>query len=132
MPEVIQESIVKEIEKSSVFRIAPFDNLAAIEVSLMTRKAMGNGKKRGAANTDCTWAKVKYDRQIIAIAKVHGATTIYSDDSDIHAHAEVEGLKVVRLVDIPIPQKKMKDMQEPLAFEKQKNEEHKTKEITKE
>jgi hypothetical protein len=57
--------------------------------------------------------------QIIAIAKVNGATTIYTDDSDIHAHAENEHLKVIRLIDIPVPQKKMKDMQEPLGFDKQ-------------
>lgn len=114
-------AILKNIQKSSVFEIADFDSLAAIEVSLMVRQAIDNGNKRGAVGINCPWTKVKFDMQIIAIAKVHDATTIYTDDSDIHAHAENEHLKVIRLIDIPIPQKKMKDMQEPLSFDKQKD-----------
>ena len=96
--------LIKTIEKSAVFSIEPFDTLAAIEVAMMTRQAIDNGDKRGGV--DCTWAKVKYDRQIIAIAKVHRATTIYSDDADIYIHANIAKIKVLRLEDLPLPKEK--------------------------
>jgi len=129
-------AILSDIQKSPIFKIVPFDNRAAIEVSLMTRQAIDKGNKRGAASKDCTWAKVKYDRQIIAIAKVNGATTIYSDDGDILAHANNDHLNVIRLIDIPIPQE---DRQAKLDLEKHQidmievvknNEEDQTKELT--
>jgi predicted nucleic acid-binding protein len=79
------QQIIEQINKFSVFRIEPFDTRAAIEVALMTRNAIDSGgKKLGSA---ATWAKLKYDRQIVAIAKVCGATTIYSDDRDIRIQA---------------------------------------------
>lgn len=96
------QSIVNTIQKSSVFRIVPFDTLAAIEVAAMTRQAIDDGDKRGG--TDCTWAKVKYDRQIIAIAKVHRATIIYSDDEHIRTHGKAANIRVVGIADLPIPQ----------------------------
>jgi hypothetical protein len=105
------QSLISTIQKSPVFRIAPFDTLAAIEVAAMTRQAMDDGDKRGGV--DCTWAKVKYDRQIIAIAKVHRATTIYSDDDHIHAHGGAAKIEVLRLADLPIPPEML---QEELKF----------------
>jgi len=59
------------------------------------------GDKRGG--TEGTWAKVKFDRQIIAIAKVHRVSAIYSDDKDVKAWAEQHGIRVVRLEDIELP-----------------------------
>ena len=70
------QQIVDHLQKYSVFSIEPFDTRAAIEVAAMTRDALTAGNKRG--NSSATWAKVKYDRQIVAIAKVHGATGFYS------------------------------------------------------
>jgi hypothetical protein len=49
------------------------------------------------------WQKVKFHRQIVAIAKVHGVSEIYSDDSDIAALSERAKIKVVRLADLPLP-----------------------------
>lgn len=62
---------------------------------------IARGRKR--ENAAATWAKIKYDRQIVAIAKVCGATTIYSDDGDIRAIAAREKIAVVRLIDIALP-----------------------------
>jgi hypothetical protein len=67
----------------------------------MTRDALGKQKKKG--DSAATWAKLKYDRQIVAIAKVYGATNIYSDDSDIRTMASKEGIKVIGLADLPVP-----------------------------
>ena len=98
------QRIVEEISKSSVLRIEAFDGLAAIEVATMTRNAIAKGDKKDGISA--TWAKIKYDRQIVAIAKVHQATVIYSDDEDIKAHAEKVNIKVVKISDLPVPPEK--------------------------
>jgi len=98
---VATQEIVEKLQKFSVFRIESFDTRAAIEVAAMTRKALDSGKKRGPSSA--TWAKVKYDRQIVAIAKVSGATTIYSDDDDIAALGKEAKINVVKIKDLPLP-----------------------------
>ena len=50
-----------------------------------------------------TWAKLKFDRQIVAIAKVCGATSIYSHDGGIQTVAGRVGIEVLRLHDLPLP-----------------------------
>jgi len=71
-----------QINSQSVFRIVAFDERDAVEVAAMTRKAIdSSGDKRGGV--DGTWNKIKYDRQIVAIAKVEGVTALYSDDLGI-------------------------------------------------
>lgn len=98
------QKIVEELQKFSVFRIESFDTRAAIEVAAMTRDALDGGKKKLAPSA--TYAKVKYDRQIVAIAKVAGATTIYSDDNDIKTLGGRAKINVVKLVDIQLPPQK--------------------------
>ena len=95
------QKIVDELTKWSVFQIAPFDTRAAIEVAAMTRGALARGRKKGSSNA--TWAKVKYDRQIVAIARVAGATTIYSDDADIRALGAEARIPVKGIADLPLP-----------------------------
>ena len=95
------QQIVEHLQKHSVFQIQPFDDRAAIEVAAMTRNAKAKGNKRG--NSGGTWAKVKYDRQIVAIAKVAGATTIYSDDEDVEALGKEANIKVLGIADLPLP-----------------------------
>ncbi|MCX5935268.1 MAG: hypothetical protein NTU99_10920, partial [Pseudanabaena sp. LacPavin_0818_WC45_MAG_42_6] len=90
-----------KINKASAFRIAPFDARAAINVALMTRIAINEGGKRGGLAAP--WAKIKYDRQIVAIAQTEGASIIYSDDGDIYSIAGNVGIKVVKLAECPIP-----------------------------
>jgi hypothetical protein len=109
-----EKDLINTIQKSAVFSIEPFDTLAAIEAAAMTRQAIKNGDKRGGV--DCSWTKLKYDRQIMAIAKVHGATAIYSDDGHIHAHCEIAKIKAIRLADLPIP----KDLAQGKLFDKRK------------
>jgi predicted nucleic acid-binding protein len=87
------QEIVERLQKYSVFQIEPFEARAAIEVAAMTRRAMGRGTKK--ENPDATWAKLKYDRQIVAIAKVVGATVIYSDDSDVRTIAAEVNIPVI-------------------------------------
>jgi predicted nucleic acid-binding protein len=95
------------LNKSSRFRVAPFGERAAVEAAARHREAIDAGdKKEGTPN----WAKVKYDRQIIAIAKVEGATRIYSEDSDVMRLAKAEGLTVLRLADLEEPPPKPPDL----------------------
>jgi hypothetical protein len=98
------QKIVEHLQKYSVFSIEPFDTRAAIEVAAMSREALAKGRKKG--KSDATWAKVKYDRQIVAIAKVHGTQTIYSDDSDIRTLGVRAKINVVSLADLPLPPQK--------------------------
>lgn len=73
------------------FSVASFDTRAAIECAQAVRKYGIKGK--GLNNTR---AKIKFDRQIVAIAQVAGAEAIYSDDADIHSYGKQVGIKVIR------------------------------------
>ena len=95
------QEIVERLNKLAVFRVESFDARAAIEVAAMTRTALDGGNKRGKATGP--WAKIKYDRQIVAIAKVSRASMIYSDDEDIRSIATKEDIPVMGLEDLPLP-----------------------------
>jgi hypothetical protein len=93
-----------EVTRSVRFKVSPFDTRAAVEVAAILRDALGKkNKKDGSAGTA---AKVNFDRQIVAIAKVEGAHTIYSDDGDLGKFALRAGLKVVTLADLDVPPSK--------------------------
>lgn len=91
------------INERACFEIKSFDQKAAIEAATQIRDAMSGGDKKGAAGG--TWAKAKFDRQIVAIAKVEGVQTIYSDDKDVEAFAKAVGIEVktVEQLDLPPP-----------------------------
>ena len=94
------------------FRIEAFDQRAAVELAEMTRDAISAGALR--AGTNATRAKLKFDRQIIAIARTQGQTTIYSDDEDIAKLSEALEVEVVPVHALPLPPE---DMQGALALE---------------
>jgi hypothetical protein len=95
---------LQEVTKSIRFKVAPFDTRAAIEVAAMLRKAFGKKDKKDGSRG--TWAKVNFDRQIVAISKVEGSHTIYSDDTDLGKFARKAGLKVVTLRELDVPPSK--------------------------
>ena len=81
--------------------IEPFDQRAAIELAVMLRQELGPGRKlKDGAET---WAKLKYDRQIVAIAKVCNATALYSEDDDIHTLAGRFQIPAFRIRDLTVP-----------------------------
>lgn len=92
------------LQANAVFRIAPFDSRAAIELAEMIEKAIKAGDKKGGMNAP--WAKVKFDRQIVAILKVEGAHAIYTDDPGVRSFAEASGMQALGLADCPLPEKK--------------------------
>lgn len=98
----VSEKIIEHLQRFTVFRVESFDTRAAIEAAAMTRDYLtSRERKRGTSNA--TWTKIKFDRQIVAIAKVHGAKTIYSDDRDIGQIAARVKIEVVGLNDLPLP-----------------------------
>jgi hypothetical protein len=46
---------------------------------------------------------VKFDRQIVAIARVEGAERIYSNDDDIKRFGASDGIEVIMLDDLELP-----------------------------
>lgn len=82
--------------------VAPFDHVAAEECAEMHMAAEGAGNKRHPLERGTAWQKVKVDRQIVAIAKVRGAS-IVTDDGDIHAIAGAWGVPVEAVASLPLP-----------------------------
>ena len=95
--------LLDQLNTSIWFKIEAFDSAAAIELGLRTAKARAAGDKREGLPADTPWAKVKFDRQIVAIAITNGATEIISDDPDIKAIGERWGMKVISVEDLAIP-----------------------------
>ncbi len=50
-----------------------------------------------------TASKVKFDRQIVAIARVLQASIIYTDDENLAATASAVGISTLGLADLPLP-----------------------------
>lgn len=83
---------LEEFTSSKVFVVAPFDLRAAVECAAIEEA----GPRRNRMLTESeSKAKVKFDRQIIAIAIVRGATAIYTGDKKLAATARLNGLRVI-------------------------------------
>ena len=99
-----RKQILHELAHNPKFLIAPFDTRAALELSLMAGDFLKRtGKKKGDAGG--TWAKVKFDWQIVAVAKVCNVSTIYSEDPDIRKLATSSDMKIKGVGDLPLPHK---------------------------
>jgi hypothetical protein len=88
------------IRRKAIFEIAGFDDPEAVE---LVEHWMKEGNKRLKPNTPETWAKLKYDRQILAIAVTRRVETIYSTDDDLRKFAESANIKYSGLVDLDLP-----------------------------
>lgn len=86
------------LHKSRHFRIAGFDERAAVEFAATQAERLASGQK----NEGATRAKAKFDDQIVAIAAVEGATVIYSDDPHIQKLAGSR-FEVIGIPDLPLP-----------------------------
>lgn len=89
------------LHRTARLGIVPFGERAAVELAAMTRAALDKGDLR--AGTSATRAKLKFDWQMIAIARVEGEKTIYSDDGDVKTLADGTGLDVIQTFDLPLP-----------------------------
>ena len=91
---------LKTIQDSSSFKIVAFGQRAAVELARMYHKTLIEGGIRAGSNA--SRAKIKFDRQIIAIAVAENQTTIYSDDNNLAKFAVTCNLKVVRIHELPL------------------------------
>ncbi|MGH9334957.1 MAG: PIN domain-containing protein [Vicinamibacteria bacterium] len=89
------------LRQHSQFKIAPFDERSAIECAAQLAGAKSMGDKK--AGSTSPWAKVKFDRQIVAIAVVNGVERIYSSDEDIEKYARASGIQITKLWELPLP-----------------------------
>lgn len=95
------QEYLNKLSGGKSFRIVPFGQRAAVECAVAMSDAVSKGDKRGGLKG--TWAKVKFDRQIVAIAVAEGAKVIYSDDDDIHRFAKLASIGAVKTTDLPLP-----------------------------
>src|SRR6266478_4893414 len=72
------------------------------------RKAQNTSTKKGTSTAP--WTKVKFDRQIVAIAKVNECKRLYSDDGDVINFGEKAGLEVISTWKLPLPLAKQTNM----------------------
>src|SRR5689334_9212652 len=86
---------------SAYIRIGDFDLRAAVELAIRLRDAAAKGDIRDGLTI--TKSRMKFDRQIVAIALTNGARALYTDDDGVRRFAESCGLKVKRTSDLPIP-----------------------------
>lgn len=94
--------VVSAIERSSAFKIAPFDAKAAIDLAEANKEALNSGNKRG--DLDGEYQKIKLDRQIVVIAKSAGCKVFYTDDKNQTKFAKQQGLKVVHSWELDLPE----------------------------
>jgi predicted nucleic acid-binding protein len=93
-----------EVQSSGALTIAPFDVKAAVELAFLLD---GDGKRpKTTMSKQDTWAKLKFDRQIVAIAKANKVTDIYTDDTTLTAVAEANGIRAHRIWELPLPPQK--------------------------
>lgn len=92
--------VVASLKGKSAFIIAPFDEKAAIECSISVADALRSGHKKGV-QAESSWQKIKFDHQIVAIAKSNGVTTIYSEDGGLRKFASTVGLAALCTDDLP-------------------------------
>ncbi|MHB8528566.1 MAG: hypothetical protein ACYC8V_03530 [Caulobacteraceae bacterium] len=93
--------LLQALQKSSAFRIEGFDIRAAVELAQMTNDIATAADKR--AGIEAPWTKIKFDRQIVAIARVNRASAIYTDDDKLIAFAALNDIPCVRVADLPVP-----------------------------
>ena len=100
-PECDMEEVLSTLRVSAFIRIGDFDQRAAVELATRLRAAAAKGDIREGLKTAKT--KMKFDRQIVAIALTNGARILYSDDDGVKKFGEGSGLKVKRTSELPIP-----------------------------
>ena len=90
-----------KLDRSIAFKIEPFGTRAAVELARMNAAAIQRGDKRGGLSA--SWAEVKFDRQIVAVAKATSIKTLYSDDKNLRKLAESHDIEVIGTHELPLP-----------------------------
>lgn len=94
----VAQDFLALISRNRSFRVSDFDQLAAIEHAALVEQRLAHTPRLPRAQH----ARAKFDEQILAIAAVQGATTIYSDDQGLRKLAG-DRFAVLGLADLPLP-----------------------------
>ncbi len=100
---------VEKLARIRNILIKPFDEMAAIELAAVEVEDRSKGDKRGGSTG--IWAKIRFDRQIVAIARTNKARRIYSDDLDLAKFATKLGIEVIPTWELSLPAAKQISME---------------------
>ncbi len=90
------------MRNSRFFQVSSFGITAAVEAAELMRQRIARlGTLKGDALD--SRAKVKFDHQIVAIARVTRATTIYTDDDGLQKLAISLGITAQGVASLPLP-----------------------------
>ncbi|NYZ15281.1 PIN domain-containing protein [Azospirillum sp. RWY-5-1] len=94
-------AVLEVLRTMSVFRIADFDQRAALECSLLMSQHWAGRLKQ--LKSDVGRHRIKFDLMIVAIARVAGAREILSDDKSVKDVAAITGMPARGIADLPLP-----------------------------
>jgi hypothetical protein len=92
---------LEEMRKMSVFRIADFDQRAALKCATIMGQHW-DGKLR-ALSKEVGKHRIKFDLQIVAVSKVHRSAEILSDDPGVKKLADLLNVPCRGIADLPLP-----------------------------
>ena len=107
--DAIAESL-EILDSYSCIRIVPFGRRAGIQLAKIIRDDLG-GRPLGSGTIE-TRAKLKFDRQILAVALVENQSTIYTDDLGLSGLAARFNVRAIPIYQLPVP-----PTQEALPFD---------------
>uniref|UniRef100_UPI00345B3E3D PIN domain-containing protein n=1 Tax=Halomonas sp. TaxID=1486246 RepID=UPI00345B3E3D len=90
----------------SCIEISPFDDMSAIECALLVDE-----QEHKVLDPNATKAKLRFDRQILAIALANGADELWTHDKGLFFKAKASGVTTKSLAKIaPLPDQKSLDL----------------------
>jgi len=98
------------IRRKAVFEIAGFDEPESIS---LVERCLRVGKIKAKQPGPETWAKVKFDQQIAAVAETHRVQAIYSTDEDLRRLARQLNIDCYDLPELPAPPAKQLPLKAP-------------------
>ncbi len=93
--------VLEILRRQSVFRVADFDQRAALECSAMMSQHWAGRLKQ--LKTEVGRHRIKFDLMIVAIARAAGAQEILSDDKSVKNVAAIAGMPCRGIADLPLP-----------------------------
>lgn len=100
-------SYLRILDTNRAIRLVDFNALAAIEASVMIADVFASADRPVGGDAR---VKMKFDVMIAAIAKVNGASTVYSDDPGIGKLGKQHGFETVGIAQLPLPPETTADL----------------------
>lgn len=91
---------IRIVNRKAVFEVRSFDEVAAVELAFLNRDIFAS---LDAKNGLEPWQKMKFDRQILAIAKVAGCEKIMTEDGGLANRARLCDIEPISIAELPIP-----------------------------